>query len=215
MKSFISLFAVSALLGFYLISCQSSDTPVSSNLDKDGDCNTIPGGEIYTSGGELITPGYMENGYNYQAHIYNGDYYGDGWNLVMKWNDAWLSNKDCGTQTGQAAYTDLYTPDGKLDRHYPLDSYIGSGAWCTNHWTTTYTDPSSGNTCEYDEFIKIVAVPVDAYLENNFWYNADGIEIGENIWGQFAIVQYVVNDPCEGVEGAQYISPDHPGLGGY
>ena len=46
-------------------------------------------------------------------------------NLLMKWNDAWLSNKDCGG-------------DGLLDRHYGLASYIGSGAWTTNHQSGAY-----------------------------------------------------------------------------
>ncbi|MBT7122573.1 MAG: hypothetical protein HN948_06125, partial [Clostridia bacterium] len=36
--------------------------------------------------------------------------------VEMKWNDAWISNKD---QDG----------DGALDRHYGYDTYIGSGAW--------------------------------------------------------------------------------------
>ena len=40
--------------------------------------------------------------------------------LVMKWNDAWLSNMD-------------RDDDGMLDRHYGFSSYIGSGAWETNH----------------------------------------------------------------------------------
>ncbi len=169
------------------------------------ECTTIQSGELFTSTGEVIEPGFMENGYNYQAHIYKGDYgYGDAVHLVMKWNDAWLSNKDC-------------DGDGLLDR--PLDEngaqyYYGSGAWCTNHWTEVYTN-EDGEECHYSEFIKIVAVPVDAYKENGFFYTADGNEIGEVIWGQFAIIQYIVNDPCEGVHGIQYKSPDHAGLGNW
>lgn len=169
-------------------------------LKAPGGCATIPAGELYTSGGDLITTGFMDNGYNYQAHIYKGEY-SPGWNLIMKWNDAWLSNKDC-------------DGDGLLDRHLGYDSYIGSGAWCTNHWKTTYTD-DYGNSCEYDEFIKIVAVPADATLVDGFWYNAEGTEIGEEIWDQFAIIQFVLNDPCGGVEGIQYNSPDHNGLGNW
>jgi len=203
--SFLFTFmAVSALLFW---SCDASDDISETMQNKDGNeketCVTIQSGELLTSTGEVITMGYMENGYNYQAHQFNGEY-DDGWKLVMKWNDAWLSNQDC-------------DGDGKLDR--PLDEngnqyYFGSGAWLTNHWTTAYTD-AGGNECYYDEFIKIVALPVDAYLDNGFWYTADGVEIGESIWGQFAIVQYIVNDPCEGIEGVQYKSPDHPGLGNW
>lgn len=206
MKTFVKFFAVTALM-ISIIACDkslnSADPQQNNELKAQNDCWTIPGGQIYTSQGVLITPGYMPNGFNYQAHIYNGEYF-PGWHLVMKWNDAWLSNKDC-------------DHDGLLDR--PLDEdgnqyYFGSGAWCTNHWTSSYIN-DNGEECFYDEFIKIVAVPVDAVLMDGFWYNSDGTEIGENIWGQFAIIQYIVNDPCSGVEGAQYISPDHPGLGGW
>ena len=84
----------------------------------------------------------------------------------------------------------------------------------TNHWTWTYID-DYGNECEADDFIKIIAAPEGAYVDNGYWYNADGTEIGEVIWGSFAIIQYVLNDPCNGVEGIQYNSPDHPGLGGW
>jgi hypothetical protein len=47
------------------------------------------------------------------------------------------------------------------------------------------------------------------------WYAADGTEIGPVIWGAFAIIQQVENDPCAGIHGLQYASPDHPGLGGW
>ncbi len=107
----------------------------------------------------------------------------------MKWNDAWLSNLDC-------------DGDGKLDRHYGHDSYIGSGAWLTNHMKGTNED---GN---WTYFVKIVAVPEDAELEDGIWYAADGTEIGPVIWGQFAIIQEV-----ESGLGATYVSPSGPGFG--
>lgn len=204
MKKLFLIFLVAA----FAAAC--SDVPVQDEIlnddvmlkkGKKSECTTIQSGELYDSGGNVIMPGFTDYGYNYQAHIYNGDYLGDGWNLVMKWNDAWLSNMDC-------------NGDGELDRHLGFDSYVGSGAWLTNHWTGTYVN-DEGEECEYDEFIKIVAVPEDATLTDGYWYNADGTEIGESIWGQFAIIQYIVNDPCEGVEGVQYKSPDHPGLGGW
>ena len=119
----------------------------------------------------------------------------------MKWNDAWLSNKDC-------------DGDGLLDRHYGFGSYIGSGAWLTNHQSGTYID-DDGNLCEWDYFVKIIAVPADAYANSGIWYNADGTEIGPEIWGAFATIQVVYNDPCAGYEGLQYLSPDHAGLGGW
>ncbi|MEN8123664.1 MAG: hypothetical protein ABFR32_00935, partial [Bacteroidota bacterium] len=66
-----------------------------------------------------------------------------------------------------------------------------------------------------DEFIKIIAVPEDATLTDGHWFNADGTVIGPVIWGSFAIIQEVINDPCAGIEGIQYKSPDHPGLGNW
>jgi hypothetical protein len=182
-------------------------------------CTRIQDGTLTTSDGELLSTGFSEWGYNYQAHLFNGMYcdyhpvyrpgganhdwclanYGNV-ELVMKWNDAWLSNVDC-------------DGDGLLDRHFGLDSYIGSGAWTTNHMWGSYE--VDGSVCQWDYFVKIVAVPDDATLPGGIWYNGDGVEIGPEIWGSFAIIQEVENDPCAGIGGVQYLSPDHPGLGGW
>ncbi|MFO8132769.1 MAG: hypothetical protein R6U10_02370 [Thermoplasmatota archaeon] len=159
-------------------------------------------------------------GYNYQAHIYNGWYdnyqkpeppaehewgeAGATW-LIMKWNDAWLSNKD---RDG----------DGELDRHWGYESYIGSGAWCTNHMIGWYEN-DDGEICQWEYFVKIVAVPEDAEKQEidgeDYWYTADGTEIGPSIWGQFAVIQRVYNDPCGGYHGIEYLSPTSAGLGYY
>lgn len=174
-------------------------------------CTTIQSGDIHNSVGEVIETGYDEWGYNYQARMFNGLYcesYRDAtwclpWadvELSMKWNDAWLSNKDC-------------DDDGLLDRHNGFDSYIGSGAWLTNHQKGTYLD--DGKKCNWTYFTKIVAAPADAYVQDGMWMNADGIEIGPVIWGSFAIIQEVENDPCAGVNGKQYGSPAGPGFGKY
>ena len=64
-------------------------------------------------------------------------------------------------------------------------------------------------------FVKIVAAPADATLTDDIWYNADGVEIGPVIWGAFATIQEVENDPCAGIHGLQYLSPDHAGLGNW
>jgi len=96
-----------------------------------------------------------------------------------------------------------------IDITFP--SYIGSGAWLTNHqWGDYMVD---GEICEWDYFVKIIAVPIDAINNSGVWYNADGTEIGPVIWGEFAIVQEVNNDPCAGAEGLIYKSPVDPGLG--
>ena len=207
-----------------------------SDAKKNKDCVTIQDGTLtYSSGhyleGQPLQVGYDPYGYNYQAHMFNGSYAnaylgkagfppyeGDDdayltenpdaenhWTwpyrnvqLMMKWNDAWLSNKDC-------------DGDGALDRYYGFDSYIGSGAWLTNHQSGEYE--LDGETIKWNYFVKIVAAPADATLDGDVWYAADGTEIGPEIWGAFAIIQQVENDPGLGVHGAQYISPAGPGLG--
>ena len=216
MKTYFSLFILTAIFSILFFSCQnpSDENPVTvaDDLNKGGGCTTIQSGELVASDGSTIETGYDQWGYNYQARIFNGFYcdsYRDAaWcqpyadvKLKMKWNDAWLSNKDC-------------DGDGLLDRHYGFDTYIGSGAWLTNHQSGTYED-ANGNTCNWNYFVKIVAAPADAYADGGIWYNADGTEIGPVIWGDFAIIQQVENDPCAGINGLQYNSPDHSGLGGW
>lgn len=173
-------------------------------------CTRIQDGGIYASDGTLITTGFDDWDYNYQAHLFVGDYCNydrdssdcssDETKLMMKWNDAWLSNRDC-------------DGDGLLDRHYGHDSYIDSGAWLTNHMWGTYEQ--DGQTCNWNYFVKIVAVPDSAEETDGIWYTADGSEIGPVIWGAFAIIQQVENDPCADMHGMQYLSPTSAGLGYY
>jgi len=173
-------------------------------------CTTIQEGTLVNSVGETIMPGYDVWGYNYQAHLFNGlycdSYRNASWcqpykdvHLMMKWNDAWLSNKDCDN-------------DNKLDRYYGYSSYIGSGAWLTNHQSGEYEN-EEGQICTWNYFVKIVAAPADGVLTSGVWYTVDSIEIGPAIWGAFAIIQQVENDPCAGIDGLQYLSPDRAGLG--
>ncbi len=106
--------------------------------------------------------------------------------LEMKWNDAWLSNRDC-------------DGDGVLDRHLGFAGYGSSGAWLTNHqW---------GEESPY--FVKIVAAPAGAYVDAGMWHTTDGNEIGPVIWGDFAIIQE------QGGGWPTYRSPAGPGLGKY
>ena len=144
---------------------------------------TIQGGTITDTAGDPITVGYDRWGYNYQAHIFSGIYSNydrvqggefSNINLQMKWNDAWLANTDA-------------DGNGKLDRHYGFNSYIGSGAWLTNHDTGISED---GKTWTY--FIKIIAVSANATKSGGIWYAVDGTVIGPDIWGQFAVIQQVV-----------------------
>lgn len=194
---------------------------------------TIQSGTIeYSSGhylaGEPIAVGFDAYGYNYQAHMFRGSYAnsylgaagfpayeGDdaayladnptvtsfwAWpyrdvQLEMKWNDAWIANTDA-------------TSDHRLDRHYGFPSYIGSGAWLTNHQTGTYP---TGEKWTY--FSKIVAAPSDATKSGGVWYAANGTEIGSDIWGEFASIQEVSIDPVDPLYNYRYVSPFGPGFG--
>jgi hypothetical protein len=175
-------------------------------------CTTIQDGTLLAKDGSVITTGYDDWGYNYQSHLFNGWYSnysrpdtiyegapGDT-KLVMKWNDAWLSNKSC-------------DGDLLLDRHFGFDSPIGSGAWCTNHQSGSYE--VDGKTYRWNYFVKIVAAPADAYKDGGYWYTANGVEIGPVIWGSYATVQQVYNDQGTGEHGIYYKSPAGPGLGKY
>jgi len=178
-------------------------------------CVTIEDGGITDVNGNPITLGYDVFGYNYQAHIFNGRYcdvdrdlggaYCDV-KLVMKWSDTWMSNEDCNR-------------DGKLDRGYSCDPIVANssacpGAWVTNH-QSGFVEMSNGKMKKWTYFVKIVAVPEDAYVENNYWYTVNDVEIGAAIWGAFAIIQQVSNDPSLGEHGILYKSLASPGFGKY
>lgn len=133
---------LSVLAAFFLVVI-----PVSAK--KDNACTTIKDGSIFDGAGDPVVMGYNDWGYNYNAHMFNGmwcDYhptYRPGgsdheWcvnnmsdvELMMKWSDTWLSNKDCNEDT-------------KLDRGYfcEPDNPISSacpGAWLTNHERGSY-----------------------------------------------------------------------------
>ncbi len=175
-------------------------------------CTDIQSGTLFRSDGVTITTGFDEWGYNYQGHMFNGGYCDSYRNapwcqdykedeLIMKWNDAWLSNVDC-------------DGDGLLDRHYGFSSYIGSGAWETNHQKGSYLG-GGGQTCTWEYFVKIVAAPANATKSGGIWFAVDGTEIGPVIWGEFAIIQEVYNDPCGGYHGLLYNAPAPTGFGFY
>ena len=196
--------AVIAIIGLVAVSLKSS---VTGAAVANG-CTKIQSETIYATDGELIETGYDSWGYNYQAHMFNGKYCDQfrevlppGWedcydlygtiDLSMKWNDAWISNTDC-------------DGDGTLDRHYGFASYIGSGAWETNHMKDSYQ--YNGKTCRWEWFTKIVAKPLADYD-----CAAHG---GYEIWNDFCVIQSVYNDPCGGFHGKELLA-DKVGLGQY
>ena len=175
----------------------------------EAECTTIQDGALLDSTGNPITTGYDQWGYNYQGHMFNGGYCdayrGATWcqeyadvELMMKWNDAWLSNKSC-------------DDDLLLDRQGGYPTYIGSGAWLTNHQAGLVL--ANGKMRKWTYFVKIVAAPDDATVIDGVWWTVDGIELGPVIWGSFAVVQRVSNDPSAGEHGILYLSPNGPGFG--
>ena len=208
--------------GFALLLILASVSAVSAAKGKQ-ECTVIQDGNLLTSAGDVILTGYDQWGYNYQAHMFNGKYcdaYRDAaWcqdyaedNLIMKWNDAWLSNMDCGKDSADTTES----PDGLLDRHYGFDSYIGSGAWLTNHMSGEYVISNGEEiSCKWSDFVKIVAVPADAVLTDGIWYTTDETEIGPAIWGEFAVIQEVYNDPCAGDHGILFNGEAPTGFGFY
>lgn len=171
-------------------------------------CDTIQSGNILNSAGEVITTGFDVWGYNYEAHLFNGlyceSYRNAAWcapyadiNLEMKWNEAWLGNKDCDF-------------DHLLDRHFGYTSYIGSGAWLTNHQSGKTL--VNGKMRQWTYFVKIVAIEPGDTISGGFVYRG-GVELGPSIWGEFAIIEQISNDPSYGEHGVLYKSPVGPGLG--
>ena len=67
-KIFLVIGLVAVLLAVGAISGDQSA------VAKKNTCTTIQSGELLTSDGRVITTGYDEWGYNYQAHLFNGGY---------------------------------------------------------------------------------------------------------------------------------------------
>ena len=169
-------------------------------------CTNIQSGTLVDEKGATITLGFNEEGFNYQAMMYTGEYFPEsnpGWFLEWKWNDAYLSNRDC-------------DGDGLLDIANGEESYRGTGAWTTTKWSRTYTD-QEGNYCRAYQFTKYVAVPEGAYTDSGMYYDADGSAIGRSIdsegFEDFAVVQFIWDDPCGGKNGVEFKAPGPVGLG--
>lgn len=315
----VYIFATIVVALFLYVSPASAAKPTDT-------CDTIQDGTITDVKENPIGVGYDMWGYNYQAKMFNGWYdnysrplepASDGDYLMMKWNDAWLSNKDC-------------DKDGKLDRHFGLPGYRDSGAWLTNHakgvyesstqyssdvtntyefdvlylgnhyfydvelvqsgdlvtgtltdnylpalytdkvlpltgtvsgndivlevvypgpswgtrtfvgtidglgvisgsWSDDGTDHALGSwstsegvatvtyeSCEWSDFVKIIAVPSTSVLDGDNWTTPEGVEIGPEIWGDFAIIQEVSSDSCgEYPDLMNYRSELRAGLGNW
>jgi hypothetical protein len=165
---------------------------------SNNNCTKIQSGQITDTAGNPLSTGYDENGYNYQAHMFNGTYDsvdrnldGTYWGstgdyvddtLTMKWSDEWLSNVDC-------------DDDGNLDRG--LVNGVAGGTslgWTTNHVVGDYVD-DNGELQHYTYFVKIV------------WTGPDS-----PLWNEYTIIEEVFNDPADGYTGL-YSKIGAPGFG--
>lgn len=157
------------------------------------DCTAIRSGEIIGTDGNPITTGASDWGYNYQAHRFSGEYClanelekecppGEPY-LKMRWNDAWVSNKDC-------------DGDFRLDTHYGFPSYRGSDAWLLMEQDGE--DVIDGAPCDWTLDMELLAVPLEATLQGDFWVMPDGEEVGLLYFGDFALVKLYENNECTG-----------------
>lgn len=195
---------LSVVVFFGLAAAQTHQPADSVNLSAkilspSSSCTTIQSGLLKDTQGNTLAPGYDKYGYNYQAHMFNGTYDSSDRNLdgtyfgqtgdfvddklMMKWSDEWIANVDC-------------NGDKLLDRGLVNGVVKGvSMGWLTNEVNGDYTD--AGNTVRhYTDFVKIV------------WTGP-----GSPLWGQYSVIQEVLNDPAQGYSGL--LSKDYgaPGFG--
>ncbi len=184
----IAVFAVAMVGALITLTGQALAVPPPPD---NSDCTSIQDGTLEDSLGNLLTLGYDQFGYNYQAHMFNGTYDsvdrnldGTYWgstgdyvddSLIMKWSDAWLANVDC-------------NGDNKLDRG--LVGGVAGGislGWLTNQNEGDYDSDSDGTQdAHYTYFVKIV------------WTGP-----GSPLWGEYTIVEEIYNDPVGGFHGLQ------------
>jgi hypothetical protein len=81
MKKLIYLIVVIVALGLIVSGCALPTVLPTEQSELDNkakpekiECTTIQDGTLLTSDGRVITTGYDEWGYNYQAHMFNGGY---------------------------------------------------------------------------------------------------------------------------------------------
>ena len=67
------------------------------------------------------------------------------------------------------------------------------------------------------QFTKYIAVPEDATSDGEYFYNSDKSVIGQVVnsegFEDFAKIQLIWNDPCQGINGVDYKAPGPVGLG--
>ncbi len=149
-----------------------------------------------------------------------GDFSGSGyyipgplktWDVSGVVNSSSVSFRILYTGTDAGYFVDL---EGTIDSNGIMSGTATSSSGQTFDWeTTTGVVTGTGEICDWDYFVKIVAAPDGAYPLDGVWYTANNNEIGPVIWGSFAIIQEVENDACAEIFGKQYGSPIGPGFG--
>ena len=170
------------------------------------ECTTIQDGLFYPSGhyleGEPLVLGYDAYGFNYQAHMFRGNYanYLLGWwgyppfegdrdaylaeNPGASWVLQYYANKEVIFKWNDADTSNKDCDgDGLLDEHYMEK---GSGAWWMETWWYMEDGKKTGSwTAKY------VTVPEDAYrcgYLNQWWCDAGGNRIGYAA-ANYAVIQ--------------------------
>ena len=191
-------------------------------VKPDKSCVSIQDGVLaYSAGhhleGEPLMTGFDPYGYNYQSHMFNGSYANsylgkDGFppydgddeaylaenpdaevtwywpyrdvTLMMKWSDEWISNKDC-------------NEDDKLDRGYSCDPDLANSSACAGSWLTNHQRGVNEDGSHWEYFVKIVTPDTENgdYKTGDYWYTVDDEVIGSVIWGAYARILQVSNDP--------------------
>lgn len=162
-------------------------------------CATIQGGTIKDSAGNTIKTGYDRFGYNYQAHMFNGTY--DSSDRVLDglyFGDS--SSADYADDSLIMKWSDAWIANVDCNGDHKLDRGLVNGVadgiskgWVTNQINGDYTNVDGVQ--HYTWFDKIV------------WVGAGG-----SLWGQYEIIQEVVNDPAAGMNGLQF-KVGSPGFG--
>ncbi|WP_439182249.1 hypothetical protein [Carboxylicivirga taeanensis] len=111
--------------------------------------------------------------------------------LMMKWNDALLSKEAV----------------------YP-DTWVDSGAWIVFHYQMDDGEQ------KWTQVRTLVASKSTDILDGDFWYNADGDEIGKKsyYWPELIIVKVINNGDNPYIPFAMpddYLSPNGAGVGNY
>lgn len=158
-------------------------------------CATIQDGSLVDSSGNSLVLGYDQYGYNYQAHMFNGTYDSVDRKLDGKY---WGSTGDFVDDRLLMKWSDDWLSNKDCDGDRKLDrGGDGSGVskgWLTNFVEGDYYD-GDGELQHYTNFVKIV------------WVGPGG-----PLWGQYEIIQEILNDPAGGLHGLQ-VKIGAPGFG--